>query len=541
MPLDTIANSHPLSRARLWEPRKLASVNLILFALAYFLACGYGTFFAQTAAAPLWFPDSVLLCALLLAPNKRWWLYLAIAVPIRFIPSPHPYVPLWFLWATSLNDMVKATLAASLLRHLTRNSLRLATLSQLAIYLAVAVFWVPALSAVAGAATRQLLGYGFWTSWYQWFLGDALANLVLTPALLYWCWKSFRLVRSAAEVSLWTAGFAVALLLTFRLAQSSYSPIALCVPVPSLLWAATRFGPIGASTALSVIALLGTAGLAHHHALFSIVSEAKSVLFLQVFLFVVSVPMLFVSILIEERNQVEKNLRDSEAKSRQTSQEARYLAGKLINAQDDERRRIAGELHDDIVQRLAMVAVQLDDLQQIVPGEMTEAHDALLRVREETGEAAATLREMSHQLHSTHLQYLGLGPALKGLCRSLAEKQHIVIKLEVPEQRHSSPELDLCLFRIAQEALSNAIRHSHAREIAVRVFRSANQLCLEVRDDGNGFNPSEASKGLGLISMRERVGLLNGTIEIESSPMRGTAVLARVPLASERASEGAAD
>jgi integral membrane sensor domain MASE1 len=243
MPPEAIANSVAnLSQRKVWQRNAFAfnPVKLALFAVVYLIAYGYGNF-SQTVASPLWFPDSVLLCALLVTPINEWWLYLVVAVPIRFIPIFHPAVPLWFVFATSVNDLIKATLAAYLLRRLPNGSSHPSTVPQLATFLAVGVFFIPVLSAFAGATTRYVLGYGFWVSWYQWFLGDALANVVLTPALLYWCSKRFRAVRPrTAELTVWVAGFALSLMLALALAHSAYSPIAVCIPVPFLIWAATR-------------------------------------------------------------------------------------------------------------------------------------------------------------------------------------------------------------------------------------------------------------------------------------------------------------
>jgi len=207
MPPNAVAKSVAhLPQRRIWQRYVFPfnPVKLSLFALAYLVACGYGALFLQTSSAALWLPDSVLLCALLLTPTNEWWLYLAIAVPIRLIPTPYPAIPLWFVFATSANDLIKATFAAYLLRRLPNGSSHPSTMPQLGTFLGVGVFVVPVLSAFAGAATRHILGYGFWVSWYQWFLGDALANLVLTPALLYWSSKSFRALRPrTAELGLW--------------------------------------------------------------------------------------------------------------------------------------------------------------------------------------------------------------------------------------------------------------------------------------------------------------------------------------------------
>jgi len=138
-----------LSQTRQWQRHAFKPVTISLFAAAYLVAYGYGNF-SQTAASPLWFPDSVLLCALLLTPRREWWLYLAIAIPIRFIPAPHPAIPLWFLVATTANDVIKATFAAYLLRRLPNGSSHPATVPQLATFLGVGVFLLPSISAVAG-------------------------------------------------------------------------------------------------------------------------------------------------------------------------------------------------------------------------------------------------------------------------------------------------------------------------------------------------------------------------------------------------------
>ena len=508
--------------------------RLALFAIAYFLAYGYGTLFLQTASSPLWFPDSVLLCALLWTPRRQWWFYIAVAFPIRFIVPQYPSVPHWFILATSANDILKALFAAHVLSRLKHRSVTPANILQLATFFGIAVLLVPVLSAAAGAATRYILGYRFWVSYYQWFLGDALANAVITPALLYWGSRHFRNVRPrAVELTLWALGFAASLTFTLKLAHSDYAPIAFCLPVPFLIWAAARFGAIGASSALSLTALIITA-MVGRSALFSMTFESHGLLFLQVFLFVISVPVLALAVLIEERGLVEQHLRENREKLGQQYEEVRYLAGKFLTAQDDERKRIALELHDDVVQRLALLAVQIDSINNSLPAALTNVYHALFRIKEETEEAATALRELSHELHSSALQYLGLPAALKNLSHSLARQHGLSITLETGKLRDSSQDIDLGLFRIAQEALSNAIKHGKAKTISVRLAQYGDQIRLDIQDNGLGFDPSNRSSGLGLVSMRERVRLLNGAIFIESSTKDGsTSVHVRVPIASQ--------
>jgi PAS domain S-box-containing protein len=792
---DAIASSVArLPQRKIWQRHAFAfnPLKLFLFAVAYFLAYEYGNF-SQTVASPLWFPDSVLLCALLLTPINEWWFYLVVAVPIRFIPTHHPAVPLWFVFATTANDLIKATLAAYLLRRLPNGSRHPSTLPQLATFLAVAVFFIPVLSAFAGAATRYLLGYGFWVSCYQWFLGDALANLVLTPALLYWSSKYFRaLIPRTAEPMAWIAGFALALMLALSLARSAYSPIAVCIPIPFLIWAATRFGLIGASTSLSAIALLATARIAEKGWLFSTGFESKSLLFLQLFLFVVSIPVLCIAAVIEEKSIVEKNLRESEQRLRLAQSAARigtfewdirtgvnswtpeleamyglppggfggtqtafehlvhpddrarvielddwalktgqpttgewrvvwpdgsvhWIAGrwqvfmdesrnpsrmvgvnidvtvskraeqaleemnralreqsaslrsqeellkifvknvpagvamldrdmrylevserwcadysvdasqvlgrshyeilpdipqrwkeanrraldgetvrveedrwdreggfatwvrqeirpwktpngsvggilifsedithrkqmeevlsgmtrKLVEAQEQERARIARELHDDITQRLAMLAIEIEQVQACSekPSELRNRTDELSN---RAKEISNDIQALSHELHSSRLEYFGIVRGMKSWCSEFSERQGMEIEFKSSGLPNSlPPETSLCLFRVLQEALHNAAKHSGVKHVDVQLREDSGEVQLIVSDLGKGFDVGAAKqdRGLGVTSMQERVRLVGGTIVIDSKPLGGTTIHVRVPLGTERSSQ----
>jgi integral membrane sensor domain MASE1 len=193
-------------------------------------------------------------------------------------------MPDWFVFATSVNDILIALLAAYLLRHFARVPSYLSTLQNFAAYLLIAVLFSPALSAFAGAATRHMVGYEFWPAWRQWFLGDAIANLMLTPTLLYCSSRRFRATRPHWwEVLLWSGGFAASIYFAVSFAQSGFAPIAFYLPVPFLIWAATRFGPIGASSALSLLALLCMIGITEGNGPFSVNLASENVLFAQLF------------------------------------------------------------------------------------------------------------------------------------------------------------------------------------------------------------------------------------------------------------------
>jgi two-component system sensor histidine kinase UhpB len=508
-------------------------LNLALFAVAYSVASGYVSLFGQTEAAPLWFPDSVLLCALLLTPYGRWWPYLTVALAIRFIPAPISTLPPWFLLATVANDLIKAGMAGYLLRRFSPTAIRLSNLRTFAVYSGIAVFLLPALSAFGGAAARQALGFAFWPAWNQWFIGDALANLVLTPALLCWCWGRQREQHpDPLEIVLWLIGFAVSLHYSFSLIHSNYAPVAFYAPVPSLIWAASRFGLIGASSSLSLIALLSMVGITGAQGLFPGSPAPQNVLFVQLFLAVMSVPILFAAILIEERGAVEMRLRESQEKLRENYRRARELAVKLINAQEDERKRIALELHDDIGQRLSLLSVALDEWEVELPSRLSFEHAQLSGLRRSAKELVAAVHDLSHQLHSSTFQHLGLVGGLRGICRSISQQHHIAVDFQYHEVSELSYDTSLCLFRVAQEALNNAVKHGRAKQIAVQLVQNNGSVQLIIKDAGVGFDSRERSTGLGLVSMQERLRILGGTLTLISSPGHGTLIEAVVKTTS---------
>jgi len=213
----------------------------------------------------------------------------------------------------------------------------------------------------------------------------------------------------------------------------------------------------------------------------------------------------------------------------------RGIGGRLIQAQEQERKRIARELHDDINQRLAMLAIQLQQLQAAAGLTPTQIGGQLEKLFQETIDISSGVQALSHQLHSASLEHLGLAGAIKGFCYELARHHNVAIDYEhhgVP--RSLSPDISLALFRITQEALQNAIKYSGVREFSVRLLGSADRVLLKVRDEGVGFGLEGAmhGRGLGLISMRERMVALHGTLSVVSKPKQGTEITASVPLLS---------
>jgi PAS domain S-box-containing protein len=210
------------------------------------------------------------------------------------------------------------------------------------------------------------------------------------------------------------------------------------------------------------------------------------------------------------------------------------VSHRLIEAQELERTRIARELHDDFSQRLALLAVELEELHQNLPI-LPEIRRRMGGIQKQVSEIATDIQTLSHELHSSKLQYLGIAAAMRGFCKEFSEQQDVEIDLRSHDVPSSlPPDISLCLFRVLQEAVHNSAKHSGVRHFEVRLWGALDQIHLTVGDTGTGFD-SEAvkeSRGLGLISMKERLKLLKGTLSIESLPKRGTTIHARVPLSS---------
>jgi PAS domain S-box-containing protein len=215
------------------------------------------------------------------------------------------------------------------------------------------------------------------------------------------------------------------------------------------------------------------------------------------------------------------------------------LSRKLIEAQETERARIARDLHDDIGQRLALLSVTLEGMRHVAPDSKNEISNRVDELRKQILDISASVHALSHQLHSSQLRHLGIVNAIRGFCMELSEQQNVSIDfvcIDVPET--IPQDISLCLFRVLQEALHNAVKYSSVSHFGVELCGTSDAVHLTVRDSGIGFNPEAAMKGhgLGLTSMRERLKLVDGQFSIESQPMRGTAIYAFVPLNSERAS-----
>ena len=239
---------------------------------------------------------------------------------------------------------------------------------------------------------------------------------------------------------------------------------------------------------------------------------------------------------IMERKRAEEALLENQAGLRASHQEIQHLAGRLIAAQENERTRIARDLHDDISQQLAGLSIALSSLKHRNGAGPADLQGEVTSLQQRTIALAENVRHLSHDLHPGVLQHAGLVAALSAHCADLQRHEKALLSFHAVDDFTSiDPDAALCLFRVAQEALRNIIKHADARNAEVRLSRSGNDAELTIADDGRGFDavrPRGMAAGLGLISITERVRLAGGTVSIFTEKNKGTRVQVRIPVGS---------
>jgi signal transduction histidine kinase len=241
---------------------------------------------------------------------------------------------------------------------------------------------------------------------------------------------------------------------------------------------------------------------------------------------------------ITQQKQTEQALRRSELVLRAQQAELQSLTRKLIGAQEDERRRLARELHDDLSQRLAFLAIETGKWAKQLDTVPATMQEGLRMLHEQLVTLATDVHALSHQLHSTILDDLGLVDALRAECTAVMQRDGVTVSFEaVHVPTALSRDVALCLYRILQEGLRNVVKHAHAERVEVGLRRTEEGLELTIHDTGVGFVPEQmrGKAGLGLASMAERVRLLHGSFALVSHPGHGTTITAQVPLGGKEA------
>jgi signal transduction histidine kinase len=218
------------------------------------------------------------------------------------------------------------------------------------------------------------------------------------------------------------------------------------------------------------------------------------------------------------------------------------LVGRLMTAQEAERRRIARELHDDVNQQLAALSIGLSVLGRRLPAaQEADLRGDVARLQAHTTDLAASIRHLSHELHPGVLDHVGLIAALRGHCRAFEGEHGLTVTFRADDALGTVPTgVALCLYRVTQEALANVAKHAGARHVSVTVARDGVDVALTIGDDGRGFDlaAARAQPGLGLISLDERARLARGRLTIDTQPQRGTILRIVVPLVEAQDAPG---
>ncbi len=219
-------------------------------------------------------------------------------------------------------------------------------------------------------------------------------------------------------------------------------------------------------------------------------------------------------------------------KRKQAELELHELSERLITAQEKERAWLAKELHDGLSQSLALLAIELDQLGMYPPKKPTQVNVAMKELSTRVKELAEDVHHLSHGLHPSVLETVGLVAALQSFCRELEQKRKLAIHLTARDVPTLPNKVALCLYRVAQEALQNVVKHSGAKQATVELIVASNKIHMRIADDGKGFDLSykATSDSIGLVGIRERIGLLHGEVRWETKPGHGTTVQVSVPI-----------
>ena len=497
-------------------------------ALGLLVAIGYGAgsqvgFWLTPANSPIatfWPPNAILLASFLLTSSRIWWVLVLAVLPAHLLiqlKAGIPVVPAlgWFVGNTG-----EALLGAACIRFFKNEKPLFASVQGVVSFLVFGVLLATLVTSFVDAGNAFLTGLGrnFWTLWTTRLTSNVVSQLAVVPTIVTLVTtgiSGFRKVKFARylEASALAVGITLVAVWVFGGSNpSSTIPAVVYAPLPFLFWAAVRFGPGGLGASMLIVTLTSVWNSLQGRGPFG-ASLAENVISLHVLLAVLALPLVLVAALTAERRLRHETLRSAQ--------------GQLLSSQEQERHRLARELHDNIAQRLTLVGLRVDYLRGALhpsarPG-LDELHKQVFGIQD------ATLN-LSHGLYPFTIEHLGFSRALQKLCRDVAAESGIAITCSIenilPEPSSSA---SYCLFRVAQEALGNVVKDGHAKNAAVKLKAGTSRIDLRITDDGTGVTP-ERKHGVGLMRSREELLTLDGTLEIVSSSSKGTAIEASLPL-----------
>jgi two-component system sensor histidine kinase UhpB len=507
----------------------------LFLALAYYVGAQVG--FALTSPiAPqsvLWLPNSIVLAVLLVVPTSRWPLFLLAAFPAQLLVAVQTGAPLTAMTLLFFTNCADACLGASIVRRLSRGPVSFSDLRTTLLFVVFAATLSPVLLSFADAAITVLTGWGsdYWAAFTTRVRSNVLTHLIVVPPVVKLLttsraqWRAIPAHRYT-EVFAALAGLLAATVVSFELSIESVGVPSRGVTwpfvLPFLLWLAVRFGPAKTGLGLFIITIVSSWNIIDVGVTAAWLEPA--ITRLQFLMTAMAIPLLCLASVIRERAAATEALRRS-------YDQIRELTARVSRAHEAERARIARELDDDVNQRAIALGLGLSGLWRRYPAPH-ELHDALGQMQRRTATLVERIRAVSRQLHPGELRRSELAEAVRGLCADVAAESGTEVTVRAEQVAPVADAIGLCMYRVLQEALRNAVTHGQPRRIDVTLRDAAGELELIVLDDGRGFDAGAARRhgGLGLIDVEDRVRLVGGSFVIEGQPHRGTRLEVRVPV-----------
>lgn len=523
-------------------------------ALLYFAAAQAGLMFAVVGSTVTlaWPPSGIALVALLVFGYR-----IAFGIALgAFLANAWTGLPLHLAAGIAIGNTLEPVVGAFLLQRLAgfRNTLdRRRDVFALILLAAVCSTTLSALVGVASLTLGGIVPFGEYASvWLKWWLGDMMGVLVVAPPLLVWLSHPRPVLSSLKSIE--AAGLLAMLLLvsylifaTPELAGRGYYPASLAI-FPFVIWGALRFDHWGATLVTAVISLLAIWGTAQGTGPFAVGSPVDSLVGWCLFVNVVAVTGLLLAAFSAEQHRAQAEIKSAHdeleqmvrertealaktnAGLEQEMAERERLEAALIQVSEAQQKSIGGELHDGLGQHLTSIAFFGAALQQRLHDRAQPEADAAQRIVELVNQSIDMTRRVARGLYPAALESQGLAAALEQLAdNTRVLKGMPCVLCADPEARVSDPLAAINLYRVAQEAINNAVKHSQARHLWIDLDRVDGHHRLSVSDDGIGFDPERVEHGLGMHSLRARASLLGGCLEIAGNSQGGTTVAVIYP------------
>jgi two-component system sensor histidine kinase UhpB len=495
----------------------------LLVALGYYAGSQIGFLLTPsgTPIAAFWPPNAILLAALLLTPQRIWWVLVLAVFPAHLFIQLRIGIPLISALAWFVGNAGEAVLGAICVRLFKKDHPLFESVHGVIVFLGFGVLLPTLATSFVDAAGVILTGLGqnYWTLWTTRLTSNILADLTIVPTIVVFGVKGvswFRTANAAAygeSVALAVSTVVVSLLVFGKESATSSFWAFLYALLPLLIWALLRFGSGAVSASLLAVALISSSYTMHGRGPLGSQSVDFAVLSLHCLLTILATSFMLSGALL------------AEGRSDQYSLRAEY--GNLVHAQNLEHYRIARELHDNILQRLTLVGLHLDELRA---ASLVFAKTPYNNVYDQISDVSNRIRDLSHDLHPFMLEYLGLPRALRKLCRDSGARCGVTIEFSENGATGLLPsDISTCLFRVAQEALQNIVQYSHAKTFVLELKLANKAVVLRVSDGGVGID-AVRPQGVGLTFMREQVLAQGGNLKITSVPSKGTIIEASFPV-----------